>query len=515
MKNIDISRFSQSMKVRRLGPEDAQLVFELTSGNPQFYEHSDRANSIEGIVSDMELLPPGREKEHKFYLGFFNYGYLEAVMDFIDGYPDEDTAYIGFFMLSECMQGKKNGTAMIERICLYCEELGYKRVMLGYEKANTQAAGFWESVGFESLREIMREHGIIVVAERKLGLTRMQRSFAQCLREQARIHPAMEARDALKICYQAAFGAEHGISDPAAAKKYLREELKTLPRYSPSRLFEQISPELCRVNLQAWKNRKLKWQWLFNMFAAAEGTGDIAPYLAEVRQLALEGVLPFTVEDWDAELEGWDGKPVSHSEGYREAEKPAYRIVPMRFVNTFRVLEEMREYPDGCVVAIDGNSNAGKSSLAEALAEVTGAGVVHMDDFCQPAGKMQVERLGLPGGNIAYDMFKREVLPNLRSPKAFSHPTFDCTRVCVGKKKRVRSSPYRIVEGSFSQHSIFGSYMDIRVFMCVDRAEQRRRVVGRDGDRLAPNYFSLWIPMEDEYFEFFQLKDKADIVIAT
>ncbi len=515
MKNIDISRFSQLYEVRRLGVGDAETVFALASENKQFYEHSDRACSIEGICSDMELLPPGKEAVHKYYLGFYEYGYLIAVMDFIDGYPDEDTAYIGFFMLDECMQGKKIGTSMIERICLYCEELGYRRVMLGYEKANTQASGFWESMGFESLREIMREHGIIVVAERNLGASRTQRSFAQCLREQSRIHPSMQARDALKICYQAAFGAEHGVSEPAAARKYLRDELKSLPWRCASRFYEQISPELCRVNLQAWKNRELKWQWLYNMFALAKGTGDIAPYLAEVGKLAADGELPFTAEEWETELGAWDGKPVSHSESYREAENPAYRIVPMRFVNSLRVLQAMAEYPDGCIVAIDGNSNSGKTSLAEALAEITGAGVVHMDDFCMPAGRSEVERLGLPGGNIAYDLFKREVLPNLRSGKAFSHLTFDCSRIRVGGKKRVRSSPYRIVEGSFSQHSIFGSYMDVRVFMSVDKAEQRRRVLLRDGDRLAPSYFSVWIPMEDEYFQFFNLKEKSDVVIAT
>ncbi len=516
MKNIDISRFSQSFQVRRLGREDAENILELCTGNPQYYEHSGRPNSIETIYKDMELLPPGKEIEDKYYLGFFEYGELIAVLDLIDGYPDEDTAYIGFFMLEECMQGRKIGTSMIERICLYCEELGFKRMMLGYEKTNPQSSGFWESVDFQPIREVMRDHGIVVVAERKLGeRIGTDVTFRRQLLEQCRLHPSMEARDALKMCYQAAYGAEHGISDPAVARKFLRTELSALPRFRPAHLFERISSELCRVNLQAWKNRGLKWQWLYNMFAAAKGSGNIEEYFEDVRALAREGMLPFTSEAWEEVLGKWDGGPVSHSEAYREAEKPAYRIVPTRFILCFRILEEMTEYPNGCTVAIDGRSNSGKTSLAEALVEATGAGVIHMDDFCQPAGRMTVERLGLPGGNIAYDLFRHEVLSNLRSHKAFSHRFFDNHRFSMNKKKRVRASPYRIVEGSYSQHSYFGEYMDIRVFMTVDNARQRRRVLCRDGDGLAPSYFGIWIPMEEEYIKFFDLAEKADVVIAT
>ena len=57
--------------------------------------------------------------------------------------------------------------------------------------------------------------------------------------------------------------------------------------------------------------------------------------------------------------------------------------------------------------------------------------------------------------------------------------------------------------------------MDIKVFMTVDRAEQRMRVVERDGEELAPSYFGIWIPMEEEYFSFFRLNEKADILIVT
>ena len=47
------------------------------------------------------------------------------------------------------------------------------------------------------------------------------------LREQAALHPCMQPRDALKMCYQAAFGAEHLLRDPGAAAAYLRDPSRT------------------------------------------------------------------------------------------------------------------------------------------------------------------------------------------------------------------------------------------------------------------------------------------------
>ena len=112
MKNIDVKGFSQRWDVRRLTEEDAPKVLELMEENPQYYEFCGRNCSVEEIYRDMSALPPGKSMEEKYYLGFFEDRYLVAVMDFIDGYPEADTAYIGFFMLTSVYQGKKIATAI-------------------------------------------------------------------------------------------------------------------------------------------------------------------------------------------------------------------------------------------------------------------------------------------------------------------------------------------------------------------------------------------------------------------
>ena len=48
-------------------------------------------------MNDMSVLPPNKEMCDKYYLGFYDGEKLIAVMDFIMAYPDELTAFIGFF----------------------------------------------------------------------------------------------------------------------------------------------------------------------------------------------------------------------------------------------------------------------------------------------------------------------------------------------------------------------------------------------------------------------------------
>ena len=58
------------------------------------------------------------------------------------------------------------------------------------------------------------------------------------------------------------------------------------------------------------------------------------------------------------------------------------------------------------MLAIDGMSASGKSTLAQEVADKYGGSVVHMDDFFLPAELRTNKRLETPGGNIHYERFK-------------------------------------------------------------------------------------------------------------
>ena len=48
-----------------------------------------------------------------YYIGYFSNGQLIAVMDLIDGYPQRDIAFIGFFMTDAEVHNRGVGSAII------------------------------------------------------------------------------------------------------------------------------------------------------------------------------------------------------------------------------------------------------------------------------------------------------------------------------------------------------------------------------------------------------------------
>ncbi len=163
-------------------------------------------------------------------------------------------------------------------------------------------------------------------------------SIKPYLIEQYRKHPSMQSEDVIKLCYQAARGAEHLLRDTEWAREYLLRELESVePAELP--LCEHISNEICRVNLAAWKHRGLPIGPLFEAFVATasiarDGEDRLPAYLCEATDAINEGILPLDAEAWGRTRREYEkmGMPaVHHSEAYRQGEHPSYRIVRRQY----------------------------------------------------------------------------------------------------------------------------------------------------------------------------------------
>lgn len=338
--------------------------------------------------------------------------------------------------------------------------------------------------------------------------------FIACLQEQLRLHPAMQPRDVLKLCYQAARGAEHLLADTVRARHYFDQEYASTPADASLPLLESIGPEVTRVNIAAWKAAQLPADWLFRMFVhtasvAQEGRDLLAAYVAQVGDIVAD-----MMSDWPAVLAAWQesGCPaVHHSEAYRAAERPAYRIVRRQFGCILPILQRLAADAGLRVIAIDGRAASGKTTKASLLHAVLNAPVVHMDDFFLPPDLRTPERLAQPGGNVHYERVVQEVLPGLTSGEGFTYRVFDCGRMDFHGLREIPAAPIRIVEGSYAHHPELGDYADLRVFSTVDEAEQMARILRRNGERMAEMFRSRWIPMEEQYFSAFAIREKADL----
>lgn len=112
---------------RRLCDSDVGAVYRLSAGNPIFYKYCPPCVTLESIREDMKVLPPGKSGEDKFYVGFFDGSMLTAVMDLILKYPNDETAFIGLFMVDSASQGKGTGPAIIEECLCFLKRQGLRR----------------------------------------------------------------------------------------------------------------------------------------------------------------------------------------------------------------------------------------------------------------------------------------------------------------------------------------------------------------------------------------------------
>lgn len=105
--------FSQKYAVRPLTAGDVDKILALCAENEQFYRYHPPLATRESVLEDMTALPPGKCAADKHYLGFFDRETLVAVLDLILDYPQEGTAYLGFFMTKKATQGRGIGSALI------------------------------------------------------------------------------------------------------------------------------------------------------------------------------------------------------------------------------------------------------------------------------------------------------------------------------------------------------------------------------------------------------------------
>ena len=327
-------------------------------------------------------------------------------------------------------------------------------------------------------------------------------------------------QDAVKLAFQAAFGAEHLLGDIEKARSYFNAEYaKDL---KPAPLIEKISADIVRVNLAAWKEAKLPADWLFDLFVLSSAEKNESPsesfclYMDKLGELVKDGCLPFSIGDWIKYMNGFNDeaepKPVHHSEEYRKKEKPAYRLVSGFFLRLIPILYEMRGR-ESAIIGIDGRAASGKSTMAHGLAKIFKTVPISMDDFFLPGEQRTEKRLGEPGGNIHYERFASEVIPNLRSRQDLSYCPFNCNTMEYDEPKIIPRASFMVVEGAYCQHPYFGDYLSTKIFSDVAPDVQIERLKKRNGEQVAEIFKNKWIPMEEKYFETYKIAENACLVL--
>lgn len=168
---------------------------------------------------------------------------------------------------------------------------------------------------------------------------------------------------------------------------------------------------------------------------------------------------------------------------------------------------------DGRVVlAVEGRSGAGKTTLADKLKNTFGGSCVHTDDFHLTPQMRTPERLDEPGGNIDYERFADEVTPFLNTAQAFSYRAYDC-KSGEYTLKSVGANGLIIVEGSYCLHPKLDVKYDFTVFCDITIGAQIAALTAREGEKGITAFTEKWIPLEEKYFDFYNPADRCDFLL--
>ena len=166
------------------------------------------------------------------------------------------------------------------------------------------------------------------------------------------------------------------------------------------------------------------------------------------------------------------------------------------------------------VVAIEGGSASGKTTLAKMLSDVYDCTVFHMDDFFLRPEQRTKERYEEAGGNVDRERFLSEVLIPLKNGEQIKYRKFDCSTMTLTDEETVIPKKLTVIEGAYSMHPELAEYYDLSVFLDISPELQRERILRRNGEKMAARFFNEWIPLEEKYFSLTDAKNRCDVLIS-
>ncbi|HKM29512.1 MAG TPA: hypothetical protein VJZ51_01980 [Bacilli bacterium] len=340
-------------------------------------------------------------------------------------------------------------------------------------------------------------------------------------------YPKSTIEDLLKLVFQASFGGGHMIKDANESLLFLREECSKLKREKNLHelLYEYISDDSVRINLRPYLECNFDLTYLNEIFVQSANTkvhneNVLNDYLKYLKGLIKNKLINFDYNNALAVISKFEnsGFPLMHhSEEYRDAYKPAYRVVDKAFITQAmkekqleRFISAVKVKDKELILAIEGKSCSGKSHLAHYLKNAIGASIITTDDFFLP--KEIKETQTAIGDFINYKLLETEVMSKLRTASSVTYHRYDCQKELY-ELKTTKLTPIVIIEGVYSYNKHLTKYYDYLIYVDVSPLEQEKRLHERNSGDTLEQYKTEWIPKENLYFKTFNIFGIADIII--
>jgi uridine kinase len=183
--------------------------------------------------------------------------------------------------------------------------------------------------------------------------------------------------------------------------------------------------------------------------------------------------------------------------------------------------------PRGLIVAIDGRSGSGKSTVAEAVAQATGAVIVPCDDFFAAGITDEEWDRRTPAQRaadaIGWRRLKREAIEPLRTGHparwyAFDFlagPRSDGTYPLLKAPTERPPMPVVLLDGAYSARPELADVLDLSVLVEAATATRQARLTAREAPDFLRQWHARWDPAEEYYFSQVRPPSAFDVVVQT
>ncbi len=332
----------------------------------------------------------------------------------------------------------------------------------------------------------------------------------------------MDIQDAIKLLFQKNLGCGHMLAAEVDYAENILRESKTLK--DPRDCYIEVLGDFSRLYLKSPPDTFFANSLAKLFVKSGECSVSMSDFIADLDLLCgmtREGELPFdaaTLEDFIFNYREDNYPIMSHSNTYKNAYHPAYRVINTAFTPYLEVLCEMERLlatKDYVKMAIEGGSATGKSTLAELIESLYDCNVIHTDDFFLPVSMRTGKRLSTPGGNVHYERFREEVGDRIKDKDDILYSVYDCSNDKISTKRQLTHKKLVLIEGVYAMHPDMGAQYDLAVFCKADKDTRLSRILKRNGTDMTKRFIDEWIPMEDEYFCHFNIENSCDIKVAT
>jgi len=151
-------------ETRPITKANCEQVMDVYNSNQDFFMLTEgKPPTLSGCLANIDAMPPGFDPQNKHCIGFWENKKCTAILDFLVGYPNQDSLYIGLLLVDSSLHGKGVGGRIIKSLLDTAKCHGLKTARVAVCMANTKGATFWSKLGFTKTGESKATVGDIVM----------------------------------------------------------------------------------------------------------------------------------------------------------------------------------------------------------------------------------------------------------------------------------------------------------------------------------------------------------------